>query len=80
MEKSSPTRPFWFADGDIVLDVERHLFKIHRKRLQCSEIFSDMLAVPQPDVVDKMDDCPLVSLPDAAQDWLVALQWMYEPA
>ena len=72
--------PFWFSDGDIVLQVEQHRFRVHGARLQCSEIFSDMLAMPQPPDAEKVDDCFLVHLTDTAQDWQVALKWMYDPA
>lgn len=75
----SPT-PFWFSDGDIVLQVEQHRFRVHGARLRCSEIFSDMLAMPQPPDAETVDGCPLVHLADAAQDWQVALKWMYDPA
>ncbi|KAI0945976.1 hypothetical protein AcV7_010076 [Taiwanofungus camphoratus] len=71
--------PFWFHDGDIVLEIGQHRFKIHKCRLKCSVIFSDMLEIPQPEVVDSVDGCPLVQLADAAQDWLTALKWMYDP-
>ncbi|KAH9919636.1 uncharacterized protein B0H18DRAFT_1027278 [Fomitopsis serialis] len=70
---------FWFSDGDIVLEVEQHRFKVHGTRLQCSEIFLDMLGMPQPKDADAVDGCPLVLLADSAQDWQVALKWMYDP-
>lgn len=72
--------PFWFSDGDIVLEVEQHRFRVHGAHLQCSEIFSDMLAMPQPPDAEKVDGCPLVRLVDTAQDWQVALKWIYDPA
>ncbi|TFY65310.1 hypothetical protein EVJ58_g2044 [Rhodofomes roseus] len=71
--------PFWFGDGDIVLEIEQHRFKVHRTRLQCSEIFSDMLAIPQPEDAEAVDGCPLVQLADSVQDWQVALKWIYDP-
>ncbi|EPS99251.1 hypothetical protein FOMPIDRAFT_1079837, partial [Fomitopsis schrenkii] len=71
---------FWFSDGDIVLEVEQHRFRVHGAHLQCSEIFSDMLAMPQPPDAEKVDGCPLVRLVDTAQDWQVALKWIYDPA
>jgi hypothetical protein len=71
--------PFWFSDGDFVLRVEKHLFRVHHDRLQASDIFTDMLALPQPSHADCIDGCPFVELTDAAADWLVALKWMYDP-
>lgn len=73
-------RPFWFDDGNIVLEVESHQFKVHRERLSCSPIFSGMFDLPQPASSDNVEGCPLVSLVgDAARDWLVTLSWMYHP-
>ncbi|KAJ7664091.1 hypothetical protein B0H17DRAFT_845910, partial [Mycena rosella] len=71
----------WFPDGDIVLEIEKSLLKVHKARLQCSEIFSDMLSLPQPQQApesDWVDGCPRVALPgDALADWEVALRWIY---
>ncbi|KAF8193832.1 hypothetical protein K438DRAFT_1906690 [Mycena galopus ATCC 62051] len=65
----SVLKKLWFHDGDIV----------HRKRLQCSMIFSDMLHIPQPSETDQIDGCPSVTLVgDALTDWEVALGWMYD--
>lgn len=70
---------FWFADGDIVIGVEGQSWKIHRSKLMCSVIFADMLELPQPADIERMDGCPLVSLSqDSANDWLVVLTWMYQ--
>lgn len=75
----SDTRPFWLPDGDIILEVGCYRYKIHRKRLSCSEIFADMLALPQPPDAERMDGVPLVRLQDNARDWMIALEWMYDP-
>ncbi|KAJ7222412.1 hypothetical protein GGX14DRAFT_319133, partial [Mycena pura] len=67
-----------FPDGDIVLDIEQRLLKLHRKRLQCSSVFSDMLHIPQPAETDRIDGCPSVKfVGDAFADWEVALRWIY---
>ncbi|KAJ7446116.1 hypothetical protein FB451DRAFT_1055330 [Mycena latifolia] len=71
-------KKLWFSDGDIVLEIEKRLLKVHRKRLQCSVIFSDMLHIPQPSETDRIDGCPSVALVgDALSDWEVALGWIY---
>ncbi|KAF7369741.1 hypothetical protein MVEN_00305800 [Mycena venus] len=71
-------KQLWFSDGDIVLEIEQRLLKVHRKRLQCSMIFSDMLHIPQPSETDHIDGCPSVALVgDALADWEVALGWIY---
>lgn len=68
--------PFWMTDGDFILRVEGVLFKVHHRSLSKSEIFGDMMAMPQPCDAECIDGCPLVELADSAQDWLVALRWM----
>ncbi|KAH9943647.1 hypothetical protein B0H21DRAFT_695439 [Amylocystis lapponica] len=71
---------FWFRDGDIVLAIEHHRFKVHCSCLaKSSDIFSDMLQIPQPTQVDSIDGCPLVRLFDAPEDWTLTLRWMYDP-
>jgi hypothetical protein len=70
--------PFWLPDGDFILRVENINFKIHRSRLQCSVIFCDCLALPQPANGDCIDGCPFVELVDSANDWLVTLKWIYD--
>ncbi|KAF8214717.1 hypothetical protein K438DRAFT_1562499 [Mycena galopus ATCC 62051] len=75
----SVLKKLWFHDGDIVLEIEQRLLKVHRKRLQSSMIFSDMLHIPQPSETDQIDGCPSVTLVgDALTDWEVALGWMYD--
>ncbi|KAJ7258069.1 hypothetical protein B0H12DRAFT_1049146 [Mycena haematopus] len=71
-------KTLWFSDGDIVLEIEKCLLKVHRKRLQCSLIFSDMLRIPQPSETDQIDGSPSVTLVgDTVVDWEVALGWIY---
>ncbi|KAJ7819249.1 hypothetical protein B0H13DRAFT_2131829 [Mycena leptocephala] len=71
-------KKLWFSDGDIVLEIEKRLLKVHRRRLQCSMIFSDMLHIPQPSETDQIDGCPTVALVgDTIADWEVALRWIY---
>ncbi|KAJ6617177.1 hypothetical protein B0H10DRAFT_1797851 [Mycena sp. CBHHK59/15] len=77
---SSIVEKLWFPDGDIVLEIESRLLKVHRKRLQCSVIFSDMLGLPQPSEVEQIDGCASVALVgDTLADWQVALSWIYHP-
>jgi hypothetical protein len=54
-------------------------FKVHRKRLSCSQIFADMLEIPQPDGSESYDDCAVVELADDAKNWVATLRWMYDP-
>lgn len=69
--------PFWIADGDFILRVEGLLFKVHHRALSESDIFRDMMAIPQPYDAEHVDGCPFVELADSAQDWLVALRWLH---
>lgn len=70
---------FWFDNGDLVLEVEQHRFKIHRAGLSCSEVFVDMFALPgQPPDEECVDGVPLVQLVDNAYDWMTLLSWVYE--
>ncbi|KAJ7085441.1 hypothetical protein B0H15DRAFT_846944 [Mycena belliarum] len=71
-------KKLWFSDGDIVLEIGKKLLKVHRKRLRCSEIFSDMLHLPQPSETDQIDGCPSVIMAgDALVDWEVTFDWIY---
>ncbi|KZT19566.1 hypothetical protein NEOLEDRAFT_1077529 [Neolentinus lepideus HHB14362 ss-1] len=74
-EAISPS--FWFPDGDIVLAIEEHCCKIHKEKLMCSLIFSDMLDLPQLTDADSVDGCPSVTLYDSWKDWMVVLEWLY---
>ena len=52
---SCPSRStdFWFDDGNVVLQVESTLFRVHRSILSMrSEVFQGMFSVPQPPAVD----------------------------
>ncbi|KAF7320932.1 hypothetical protein HMN09_00179900 [Mycena chlorophos] len=76
-------KTWWLADGDFVLQIEQRLLKIHRRRLQCSTVFADMLALPgpPPEDVERVDGCPTVSLlGDSVADWEVVLGWIYHNA
>ncbi|KAF8507679.1 hypothetical protein BU17DRAFT_57205 [Hysterangium stoloniferum] len=71
---------FWFTDGDIVLAVERLLFRVHKRVLSQSPIWRDMLEIPQSPDGDTYDGLPLVHLyGDTANDWLTLFAWLYNP-
>ncbi|KIK81819.1 hypothetical protein PAXRUDRAFT_155197, partial [Paxillus rubicundulus Ve08.2h10] len=70
---------FWFQDGNIDLKIESKYFKVHWDRLMTSLVFATMLELPQPELVESHNGCPLVQLSqDAIQDWTTALSWMYD--
>ena len=70
----------WFDDGNVVLQVESTLFRVHRSILSMhSEVFRGMFSVPQPVAVDGelVDNCPVVQFPDRAVDWTHVLKAFY---
>ena len=59
----------WLEDGNVVLVAQRTAFRVLRSILsECSEIFRDMFAVPQPPDGETLEGCPVVQLSDAKQD------------
>ena len=72
-------KPYWFDDGDIVLLVGDHLFKLKRKALACSPIFNDMFEFAEPQGEDQLDGCPVVHLQDSPEDWTTVLKWIDDP-
>ncbi|KZP20319.1 hypothetical protein FIBSPDRAFT_1044958 [Athelia psychrophila] len=70
----------WFEDGTIILQVERTQFQVYRGLLaSSSEIFADMLAMPQPNTLDHtVDGPPVVELADSARDWEHVLKAMFQ--
>ncbi|EIN05696.1 hypothetical protein PUNSTDRAFT_145651 [Punctularia strigosozonata HHB-11173 SS5] len=59
---------------------EWQFFRIHRERLSYSQVFADMLDIPQPPEADMHDGCAVVELYDDARDWMATLRWMYDPS
>jgi hypothetical protein len=71
---------FWFHDGSIVLQVQSTLFRVHQSFLAThSEIFSDLFTVPQPDLSEAVDGCPIVRLSDSSDDFIHFLRALYDP-
>lgn len=61
----------WYNDGNIVLQAEDTLFKVHRGILaQSSFVFQDMFSLPPPPLIDAelVEGCPVVPLFDTAED------------
>ncbi|KAL1705745.1 hypothetical protein EV121DRAFT_279329 [Schizophyllum commune] len=71
---------FWYHDGSIVLHVENTLFRVHQSVISLhSEVFADMLAVPQPVGEDQLEGCHIVRLhDDTALDWEKLLVVLYD--
>ncbi|KAF7967059.1 hypothetical protein HWV62_35951 [Athelia sp. TMB] len=71
---------FWFDDGSVILNVETTSFRVHRSIL-CSHstIFSDMFSLPRLSAAGEKGDCPVVDMPDRAEDFICLLQALYQP-
>ncbi|KAF8989949.1 hypothetical protein BDQ17DRAFT_1474250 [Cyathus striatus] len=79
--KEGPTRHpiFWFPDGSVVLQVQNTLFRVHRTILcSYSEVFSGMFDIPQPEVIEQYDDCPLIHLQDELSDFEAFMNVLYD--
>ncbi|KAF8957728.1 hypothetical protein BDZ97DRAFT_1737158 [Flammula alnicola] len=75
-----PTRSgdIWFEDGNIILQADNIQFRVHRSVLSNhSNFFKDLFMVPQPERELMTDNCSLVKMPDAAQDWQNLLAIVY---
>ncbi|TRM62057.1 hypothetical protein BD626DRAFT_596496, partial [Schizophyllum amplum] len=70
-EQATRHPTFWYHDGSIVLHVEETLFRVHQSFLSThSEVFADMLAVPQPTGEEELEGCHIARLHgDQAADW-----------
>lgn len=59
----------WFTDGNVVLETQRHAFRVYQGPLaQHSPVFRDLFTVPQPTPVEMLEGCPVVHLPDDSED------------
>ncbi|KAJ7624049.1 hypothetical protein DFH06DRAFT_1008670 [Mycena polygramma] len=59
----------WFEDCGLVIQAETTLFRVSRDYLALqSPVFRDMILLPQPKDAHMMDGCPVVVLPDRADD------------
>lgn len=85
----NPSEKYWFEDGNIVLRVEDTLFRVHRGMLsRHSTVFSDMFALPQPEMEkvkvkeegeSLVEGCSVVGLPgDKVRDWERVLAILYD--
>lgn len=71
---------YWFEDGDLVIGGDDLFFRIHSRRLAaCSGVFADVLLTPKAIAMESVDGCPFVRLADSAKDWLITLEFIYDP-
>lgn len=59
----------WLEDGNIVLVAEDTAFRVLKSILsKVSEVFRDMVSIPQPDGAETLEGCPVVRLQDSKKD------------
>jgi len=69
---------FWFKNGSVVVVAESTAFRIRPSILaQSSSVFSGLLTIPHPPNEEKIEDCPVVFLPDSADDIAELLSILY---
>jgi len=70
----------YIEDGNLVLQVENAIFKVHRSSLaKQSSVIKDMLGAPQSSTDrDGTDEKPLVLTGDSAASWELLLESLYE--
>jgi hypothetical protein len=69
----SKCQELWFEDGNIVIQADSVLFKVHRGILSAqSSVFADMFGMPAPqgggDCNEKYEGCPIVRLYDSPEE------------
>ncbi|PPR06074.1 hypothetical protein CVT26_005280 [Gymnopilus dilepis] len=72
---------FWFDDGNIVLNAQGTLFRVHRGIIgRHAQVFKDMTSIPQPQTGQEpsVEGCPLVPLDDDPEDWEHLLNVIYD--
>ncbi|KAH9176124.1 hypothetical protein EDB89DRAFT_202449 [Lactarius sanguifluus] len=67
-------KPFWYDDGDLLLIVKNHVFRLRRAMLFCSEVFRDMFTFAHPSPEESFEDCTAIHLTDEPEDWMLLLQ------
>ncbi|KAI0270677.1 hypothetical protein BC834DRAFT_811002, partial [Gloeopeniophorella convolvens] len=70
---------YWCDDGDLLLVVQDHVFKLKHTALDCSEVFRDMFAFAHSSADEELGGCAVVHLTDAPRDWMLLLQCMDDP-
>ena len=71
---------FWFKDGSVVLIASKSAgFKVHMSVLsRHSSVFDDLFSVPQPEEAERVENCPVVHVPDEPEDMAHLLFALYD--
>ncbi|KAJ6548108.1 hypothetical protein DFH09DRAFT_989153 [Mycena vulgaris] len=83
VDSGTPTRveELWFSDSGLVVQAGLSLFRVSGAVLAArSPVFKDMLAFPQPPDAETIDGCPVVRLPDSAQDVTTFFRAIFDSA
>ncbi|TDL25681.1 hypothetical protein BD410DRAFT_784719 [Rickenella mellea] len=77
-DKPEPHPDLWYSDGSVALIAEGTAFRVHGGLLAAnSDIFKDMLRVPQPDLVETYEGVPIIYLSDTKNDLEHLLKVIY---
>ncbi|OCH85374.1 hypothetical protein OBBRIDRAFT_798257 [Obba rivulosa] len=69
---------FWYPDGSVVLVAGNTTFRVYQGLLsQHSVVFRDMFTIPQPEIAEKMDGCPIVRLSESPQELVHVLRVLH---
>ncbi|EMD34212.1 hypothetical protein CERSUDRAFT_97472 [Gelatoporia subvermispora B] len=72
---------FWYPDGNVILVAGTAGFKVYRGQLSNhSDVFRDMLEIPQPNEVEEIEGCPVVQLHDQPRDLVFLLRVLFPGA
>ncbi|KAJ6543027.1 hypothetical protein B0H19DRAFT_1000755 [Mycena capillaripes] len=72
-------KELWFEDGGVIVQAQNTLFRLSRGVLTArSPIFMDLFSIPQPADAETMDGCPVVIIPDAAEDATVFFKAIFD--
>ena len=79
MTSESRQTDFWFNDGSVILVSGNVAFKVHKGQLsRHSEVFGDLLSVPQPPDEATFENCYIVELHDSPVDLWYLLKSLYD--
>ncbi|CAL1717276.1 unnamed protein product [Somion occarium] len=70
---------FWLSDGNLIVITREVSFRVHTSVLsRNSEVFRDMLAIPQPDNAEQVEGCSVVQLSEDGCDFETLLLALYD--
>ncbi|KAJ7734579.1 hypothetical protein DFH07DRAFT_928463 [Mycena maculata] len=79
-DATSTRSEIWMPYGDIILQVQGTQFRVNRDVLaKHSAVFHDLFSVPQPPNEVTVEGCHIVQLSDSAEDWVLLLEFLYDP-